>query len=118
MKFLADESVDIPVYFYLKEKGCNIEPISFLNAGIDDADVLQLAYSRRRVLITVDKDFGDLAFFSKKPSSGIILYRLSGLPNIEKGILIENVIKEQFLKLPGNFTVITKKQVRIRKLIL
>jgi len=40
------------------------------------------------------------------------------LNNLEKSRVIENVINGQSLKLPGNFTVITKKQVRIRKLIL
>ncbi len=118
MKFLADESVDIPVYFYLKEKGYVIDHISFLNKGIEDTEVLRLAFVKRRILITVDKDFGDLAFHAKRPSYGIILYRLSGLNNLEKSRVIESVINEQSSKLPGNFTVITKKQVRIRKLIL
>ena len=117
MKCLADESVDIPVYLYLKEKGYSINHISFLKSGIDDKDVLQFAFTQRRILITVDKDFGDLAFLSKKPSYGIILYRLSGLTNKEKSITIETAIKEHVSNLPGNFIVISKKQVRIRKLI-
>jgi len=81
MKILADESVDIPVYEYLKQAGFSIEHVSFIESGSTDLQVLDLAYSQKLVLLTVDKDFGELAFRNMRPSNGIVLYRLSGLIN-------------------------------------
>lgn len=118
MKFLADESVDVPVYIFLKERGFDIEHILFEYAGSPDAEVLDLAFRQKRILLTVDKDFGELAFRMKKPSLGIILYRLGGLSNLEKAQIIDRVLTERKKVLPSHFTVVTKTQVRVRKLIL
>ena len=118
MKILADESVDMPVYEYLKQAGFSIEHISFVHSGIADVDVLGLAYSQKRILLTVDKDFGELAFRNKRPSYGIVLYRLSGLTNLQKANIVLRVFTERPTELHSNFTVISKKQVRIKKLIV
>jgi predicted nuclease of predicted toxin-antitoxin system len=95
MKFLADESVDLPVYYFLKEKGFAIEHITFIKPGIRDDRVLRLAFSKKYILITVDKDFGELAFRSKRPSHGIILYRLSGFSNKLKAQVVEEVLRKR-----------------------
>jgi len=65
MKILADESVDILVFEFLKKGGFDIEHVSFFSSGSPDADVLDYAYKKYRVLLTVDKDFGELAFRTK-----------------------------------------------------
>lgn len=117
MKILADESVDIPVYEYLKHAGFSIEHVSFIESGATDLQVLDLAYSQKLLLLTVDKNFGELAFRNKRPSNGIVLYRLSGLTNLQKSDIILRVFNEKGKELHSNFTVVTKTQVRIRKLI-
>ena len=49
--------------------------------GSTDEQVLARAEAERRVLVTADKDFGELAFRSRLPAaSGIILLRLRGAP--------------------------------------
>jgi predicted nuclease of predicted toxin-antitoxin system len=75
------------------------------------------AFSKKCILITVDKDFGELTFRSKRPSNGIILYRLSGFSNIQKSQVIEGILRKRKKELVGSFTVIGKRQIRIRKLI-
>ena len=117
MKILADESVDHPVFDYLKGKGFNIKHISFIKGGLQDADVLDMARKQKRILLSVDKDFGELAFRAKKPSYGIVLYRLSGLTNSEKAEIIFRVFSERSSDMENNFVVVSKNQVRIRKLI-
>lgn len=69
------------------------------------------------MLLTADKDFGELAFRSRKPAIGIILYRLSGLTNHQKAELVAKVFLDSKMNLFGNFTVITSKQVRVKKLV-
>ena len=46
MKILADESVDIPVFEFLKNGGFDIEHVSFFSSGSPDADVLDCAYKK------------------------------------------------------------------------
>ena len=117
MKILADESVDIPVFEFLRKNGFDIEHISFFSSGSPDTDVLDYAYKKHRVLLTVDKDFGELAFRTKKRSRGIVLYRLSGLNNQGKAEIILRVFKNRKINLSTNFTVVTKSQIRVRKLL-
>lgn len=69
------------------------------------------------MLLTVDKDFGELIFRSGKASIGVILYRLSGIPNTEKSDIILKVLQEHRVGLMRSFTVITRNRVRIRKLL-
>jgi predicted nuclease of predicted toxin-antitoxin system len=68
-----------------------------------------------RVLITADKDFGELVFRQNKIDSGIILLRLSGFEPIAKAKILDSVLKEHSEELPASFTVITKNSIRIRK---
>jgi predicted nuclease of predicted toxin-antitoxin system len=118
MRFLADESVDIPVFLFLKERGFDIEHVAHISNGLDDDRVLRLAFSGKKILLTVDKDFGDLAFKFKRPSHGIILYRLEGMTNQEKALIVDGVLRNFSSKLEGAFTVISSKQVRVKKFIL
>jgi len=47
------------------------------NRGISDIQVLAIATAQTRLLLTFDKDFGELAFQSKLPAaSGIVLFRI------------------------------------------
>jgi predicted nuclease of predicted toxin-antitoxin system len=117
MNILADESVDHPVYEALKENGFNIKHIAFIGSGSTDTDVLDIAWRQKRVLLSVDKDFGELAFRAKKPSHGIVLYRLSGLTNHQKAEIVLKVFTERSQDIVNSFVVISRNQVRIRKLI-
>ncbi len=75
-RFLADENIPLEVVFKLEEKGLDIKSMSFLNPGADDTIVLDIANREKRVLITFDKDFGELIFKRKLRSSGVILLRV------------------------------------------
>jgi len=76
---------------------------------------LESANQDGRILITADKDFGELVFRQKKIFTGIILVRLSGFDPIDKADVLKSVLQEHFVELPTSFTVITKNNVRIRK---
>ena len=116
MKFLADESVDFPIVKSLRDQKYTVDYITELSPGISDNEVLQLAEQKNAILITADKDFGDLIFRLGKVSSGIILYRLSGLNNEEKAAMILRVVTDYSEDLQGCFTVVSIDQIRIKKL--
>lgn len=116
MIFLADESVDYPIVKSLRDNGFEVDYISEIKSGISDDEVIELARQNSSILITADKDFGTLTFRKKMVSEGIILYRLSGLSNMEKAKHVLSVVSNYSSDLKGSFTVIGKDHIRIRKL--
>ena len=75
-KFLADENVPREVIDLARGNGLDITWVGELSPGIDDDVVLNLAYVDDRVLITFDKDFGEMAFrLGKQSSRGVLLLR-------------------------------------------
>ena len=88
--------------------------VSEQEPGIADTDVLSRASDEARLLVTFDKDFGDLAFQARVPvSHGIVLFRLAGmskdtLPQFVADSLASHVEWE------GHFSVISERRIRMR----
>jgi predicted nuclease of predicted toxin-antitoxin system len=117
VRVLADESVDYPVVEALRNKGLDVKYIAETDAGISDSEVLAFANREERLLLTADKDFGELVYRVGMVHPGVILYRLSGLLNLEKIQIITKVFTDHMEEFPSHFTVITKTHLRIRKMI-
>jgi predicted nuclease of predicted toxin-antitoxin system len=62
VKVLADENVDFPIIKELRNKGIDVDSISEKNGGIADEEVLEIANKSGRILITADKDYGELVY--------------------------------------------------------
>jgi predicted nuclease of predicted toxin-antitoxin system len=116
MIFLADEGVDGPVVKHLRENGYDVTYIAEMATGIDDETILELAKNENRILITRDKDFGELVYRLQKIHSGIILTRLAGIDAKTKAQMVLKVIEDYEEELSGAFTVIQPGIVRIRLL--
>lgn len=116
MIFLADENLDFPIISAIRNEGYDVLSISELSPSIDDNDVLKIANKENRVLLTSDKDFGELVFRLKLISSGIILFRIPELSNKEKATLAVKCIKEFEAEMQGAFSVVTQNKIRIIKL--
>ncbi|OGF98970.1 hypothetical protein A2153_02815 [Candidatus Gottesmanbacteria bacterium RBG_16_38_7b] len=76
---------------------------------------MDLAFRQNRILITNDKDFGELVFRLKLPHKGIMLFRLSDDTYLSKLLKFKQVMKRFKTKLSNSFIVITDKKIRIRK---
>lgn len=77
--------------------------------------MLRIAFEEDRILITRDKDFGELVFRLHKLHAGVILIRLEGYTTQERGKIVCTTVKLYLDKLSDAFTVIQPKLVRIRK---
>ena len=104
IKFLADVNVEKAIVDYLLESGYDVKWIPDYDCEILDENLLNLANVEKRILITNDKDFGELIFLQKKLSAGIILIRVKGQRAQDKVRLIKKLLK--------HFIVITKKSIR------
>jgi predicted nuclease of predicted toxin-antitoxin system len=114
MNFVADESLDFPIILTLRKNKHFVFSIAEKSPGIDDEEVLKIAYNSKSILLTQDKDFGELVFRLQKAHYGIVLFRLSGIDPYTKAKLCLNVITDFAEKIPCSFTVVYKDFVKIR----
>jgi len=112
--FVADESVDFRIIKFLREKGFELHAIIKEKPGIDDDTVLKYASSIPAILITEDKDFGELVFRLRKPNYGVILLRLGGVPINERNDKLLDILQKFDDKFAHKFTVITSDKIRIK----
>jgi predicted nuclease of predicted toxin-antitoxin system len=116
MKFVADESVDFPVIEILRENNFNVFSIAETTPSISDDEVLAIARAKNIVLLTQDKDFGDLVFRDHHSHTGVVLIRLIGFPE-DNAVIVLNAIQKHQEQLLHSFTVVQERNVRVRKFI-
>lgn len=114
MNLVADESVDSGIISRLRQLGIVVVSISEISSGINDSEVLKIAAKNQCLLITEDKDFGELAYRLKLVHSGILLICLSDTPRKERIAIVADTIDNHFDKLQNNFSVLNKSGLRIK----
>ena len=76
VKLLADENIPAGAIDALRDAGCDVLSIREIAPGIADAEVLQLAVDQSRLLVTFDRDYGELIFRQGfEPPPSIICFR-------------------------------------------
>jgi len=113
VRFLADESCDFAVVRALRIAGHDVHAVAELLPGLDDTAVMGLAFRERRVLLTEDKDFGQLVYANAEPSDGVIFIRYpadtrKSLPNA-----VVSLIAKSQTQLTGSFVVLSPGRTRI-----
>ena len=114
MRFIADEGVEARIVERLRFEGHDVDYVAELAPGITDDEVLDFANTGRRVLITVDKDFGELIFRLRRVAAGVLLVRLAGLSSDDKAALVAAAVRDYGDQMPGAFAVISPSAIRIR----
>ncbi|MBV7327314.1 DUF5615 family PIN-like protein [Chloroflexi bacterium TSY] len=113
MHILADENCPQDLVNALRARGHDVSWIRTDSPGVKDPEILARAQDEERIVLTFDKDFGELAFRYKLPAqSGIILCRLHGLPPTQLVQLVLHALDSQ-PSWNGLFAVITEERVRI-----
>ena len=115
MNLLADESVDKLIVDKLRQNGHSVLYIAELSPSIDDETVLHQANQNRALLLTQDKDFGELVFRQGLVHTGVVLVRLAGLSPQIKATSVSTVLTNHEDELRGAFSVISPGRVRIRQ---
>jgi predicted nuclease of predicted toxin-antitoxin system len=94
VNFVADESLDEEIVDRLRQDGHFAWYIAEMEPGISDDVVLDLANREGAVLLTAEKDFGELVFRLRRIASGVVLIRLSGLSLANKAEIVSRVINQ------------------------
>jgi predicted nuclease of predicted toxin-antitoxin system len=114
VNLLADESVDAPIVERLRLDGHDVAYVAEMRPGITDDEVLDGANRSESLLLTGDKDFGELVFRLHRVNSGVVLIRLSGLSPLLKAGIVSDATRKHGREMAGAFTVISSGMVRIR----
>ena len=114
MRFVADESVDGNIVRALREAGHGVLYIADAMASTKDPDVLSFATAREEVLLTEDKDFGEIVHNRRQRHAGVLLLRMNALSPHERIARTLMVISVHGSRLGNAFSVISAKRVRIR----
>jgi len=87
-------------------------------SGVDDDKVIELARSERRLLLTEDKDFGQLVFAATKENSGVILIRYPTFARSTLTAAVTKLLADRGDALYSKFAVLEPGRVRITQLVL
>lgn len=118
MKIVADEGVERPIILRLRAEGYEVISIAEIASGSSDLEILKFAMQEEALLITLDKDFGDLVFKQHHETHGVILSRLPDtLSSLEKADIVFDVIQENGEMLLHTFTVIALNKNRVIRLL-
>ena len=114
MRILADENVPGAAVAKLRSAGHEVAWVSEGEPGIADTDVLSRASEEARLLVTFDKDFGDLAFRARVPvSHGIVLLRLASMSKDTVAQFVADSLASQ-VDWERHFSVISEHRIRVR----
>jgi predicted nuclease of predicted toxin-antitoxin system len=115
VNFLADESVDGQIVERLRRNGHLVEYIAEMEPGISDELVLEIANQENLLLLTADRDFGELVFRQGLLGPGIVLIRLEGLSPTTKAGMVNSAIDQYGSGLSQRFSVVAPGTIRIRR---
>src|SRR5712692_654544 len=116
MMIYVDENVPIKIVTRLRAEGYQVE---YVTRSVGDRDILEAAYKQKALLITSDKDFERLVLDERRPTTGVILLRITTLVPIEhRAQIVINMLRKYKDKLEGTFTSVTEAAIDIRRPLL
>ena len=118
MRLLADESCDFTVVVGVRNAGHDVVSIAERMPGVEDEKVIELVASERRLLLTEDKDFGQLVFAATKNNSGVILIRYPASARSTLTDAVVTLLAERADALYSRFVVIEPGCIRVTQLVL
>ena len=116
MRFLADESCDFAAVRALRAAGHDVLAVAEALPQADDERVTDLAVRGRRVLLTEDKDFGQLVYADKRATAGVILIRFPAKARGGLGNAVVELVAAQGGQLARRFVVLQPGRVRLARM--
>ena len=113
MRFLADESCDFAVVRALRAVGHDVVAVSEQFPRAEDPDVIQVALAEQRIVLTEDRDFGQLVYASGQQSAGVIFIRFPAKARRTLPSAITKLIRDVGDRLMGAFVVVRPGGVRV-----
>jgi predicted nuclease of predicted toxin-antitoxin system len=116
VRFLADESCDFNVVRVLREDGHDVLAVIEESPGMADALVVERAARDVRIVVTEDKDFGQMVFAALRETSGVVLVRWPADARKSLPAVVQHLVRDYADKLPGAFVVLEPGRIRFGRL--
>lgn len=116
LKFLADEGFSFSITSALKNRGFNIKWVGDISPGVSDRVVYDIAQKEDRIILTEDKDFGELAVRFKLKVCGVVLLRISSKEKELRNEMVFELLERFPEKLKGHLIIIDSQKFRFRQL--
>jgi predicted nuclease of predicted toxin-antitoxin system len=113
MRFLADESCDFIVVKALRAAGHDILVVSEIAPRAEDSEVIELALREKRILVTEDKDFGQLVFAHGQKTLGVIFLRFPFSARQQISKEVSDLVKKRGERLVGCFVTVQPGRIRV-----
>lgn len=115
MIIIADENIE---HLLIEKLKVHFTVISIyeLHRGASDNTIAEMASKENAIILTEDKDFGDLVFIHKQAHLSVILLRYTFSERNELHEVLINLLKQKSFELMGKFTTVTSKKIRTRNL--
>ena len=117
LSFLADENVPRDLVDALQTDGHDVLWVAKAAPGSPDSVLLSWAVDEGRVVLTADKDFGELVIREGRGSAGVCLLRMSTSRVDEVIARVLRLLSEHEPRLPRSLTVVEKERFRFRPLV-
>lgn len=113
-KIIIDVGVGRIIEEWLLGQGFDVISIREINPEMQDSDIIKLANEETAIIVTMDKDFGELVYKYLSLHHGILLLRLEDAVAEEKLSAIQNIFPAHFYQIINNFCVYQNGKLRIR----
>jgi predicted nuclease of predicted toxin-antitoxin system len=117
VRLLLDECCDPRLVAALRAAGHDVQHVLEADRGAADEVVLALSRAQGRILVTEDKDFGELAIRDRQPVPGLILLRFTPDRRHRKAGALLALLAGHGEQLAGRFAVVEESGVRLRPLL-
>ena len=87
-----------------------------IDPGMEDEEIIRIAVTENRMIITMDKDFGELVYHSSIEHSGVLLLRLEDATGTKKLQVVKHILSNYANRIRNCFCVFQKDKFRIRKI--
>ncbi|MFN0203080.1 MAG: DUF5615 family PIN-like protein [Bacteroidia bacterium] len=115
-KLLINENFPMASIKLLKNQGYDVKSILLEFSGITDEEVMQIAITEERLILTFDRDYGELIFkYGFKPSAGVIYLRFKEFSPIFPAEYLITLFETDLYNFDKTFTVIDEQSIRQRK---
>jgi predicted nuclease of predicted toxin-antitoxin system len=117
MRFLANENFPLLSVRILRQAELEVASVTEDSAGIEDSEVLTRAADEQRVILTFDRDYGELIYRLRLRSPrGVIYLRFRPQTPEEPASILLNLLQTEGLQFEEWFTVVDRDQIRQRPL--
>jgi predicted nuclease of predicted toxin-antitoxin system len=115
MRFLANENFPVASIERLRQAGHDVAAVIYDSPGAKDSEVLSRAVDEERIVLTFDRDYGELVYRRGKSAPvGIVYFRFDPLFPEEPAERLLELVREKHISLEKKFTVVERGRIRQR----